>query len=145
MTQQRIRTRRGSKSWCYGPLALRKECHGGESVLDGQDVTVKRVLLIGSLKFYNIVHLQKHRRATALARFSNFVSSVYLFKAITYKVFVPLLFSMLFNARDGNDESIRSACVNALGSIWLHDVGPVQCLASQMFPIFVTKLDDQKP
>ncbi|KAL1538795.1 small subunit processome component 20 isoform X2 [Salvia divinorum] len=56
-------------------------------------------------------------RARALARFSNFVSSVYLSKAITYKVFVPLLFSMLFNARDGKDESIRSACVNALGSI----------------------------
>ncbi|XP_047962279.1 small subunit processome component 20 homolog [Salvia hispanica] len=67
--------------------------------------------------FYNIVHLQKHRRARALARFSNFVSSVYLSKAITYKVFVPLLFSMLFNAQDGKDESIRSACVNALASI----------------------------
>ncbi|KAG6399207.1 hypothetical protein SASPL_140683 [Salvia splendens] len=43
--------------------------------------------------FYNIVHV------------------------ITYEVFVPLLFSMLFNVPDGKDENRRSACINALASI----------------------------
>ncbi|KAL1533475.1 small subunit processome component 20 isoform X1 [Salvia divinorum] len=67
--------------------------------------------------FNNIVHLQKHRRARALSRFSNIVSSGNLSEVITYKVVVPLLFSMLFDAQDGKDENIRSACIDALASI----------------------------
>ncbi|XP_042033869.1 small subunit processome component 20 homolog [Salvia splendens] len=67
--------------------------------------------------FNNIVHLQKHRRARALSRFSNIVSSGNLSKVITYEVVVPLLFSMLFDAQDGKDENIRSACIDALASI----------------------------
>ncbi|XP_057768678.1 uncharacterized protein LOC130988750 [Salvia miltiorrhiza] len=67
--------------------------------------------------FKNIVHLQKHRRARALSRFSNIVSSGNLSKVITYQVFVPMLFSMLFDAQDGKDEHIRSACIDSLSSI----------------------------
>ncbi|XP_042045018.1 small subunit processome component 20 homolog [Salvia splendens] len=67
--------------------------------------------------FYNIVHVQKHRRARAVVRFSNFVRSGNLSNVITYEVFVPLLFSMLFNVPDGKDENRRSACINALASI----------------------------
>ncbi|KAH6786084.1 hypothetical protein C2S51_038539 [Perilla frutescens var. frutescens] len=67
--------------------------------------------------FNNIVHLQKHRRARALSRFSKIVGSGNLSTVITYKVLVPLLFSMLFDAQDGKDEHIRSACIDALASI----------------------------
>ncbi|KAH6788665.1 hypothetical protein C2S51_003671 [Perilla frutescens var. frutescens] len=67
--------------------------------------------------FNNIVHLQKHRRARALSRFSKIVSSGNLSKVITYKVFVPMLFRMLFDAQGGKDEHIRSACIDALASI----------------------------
>ncbi|KAL0433004.1 UNVERIFIED_CONTAM: Small subunit processome component 20 [Sesamum latifolium] len=67
--------------------------------------------------FNNIVHLQKHRRARALSRFRNIVISGSLSEAITNKVFVPLLFSMLFDLQDGKDEHIRSGCIDALASI----------------------------
>ncbi|PIN21963.1 DRIM (Down-regulated in metastasis)-like protein [Handroanthus impetiginosus] len=67
--------------------------------------------------FNNIVHLQKHRRARALSRFGNIVSSGNLSEVVTYKVFIPLLFSMLFDVQTGKDEHIRSACVDALASI----------------------------
>ncbi|KAL3835007.1 hypothetical protein ACJIZ3_009743 [Penstemon smallii] len=67
--------------------------------------------------FNNIVHLQKHRRARALSRFKNIVSSDNLSEVITNKVFVPLLFRMLFDVQDGKDEHIRSACIGALASI----------------------------
>ncbi|KAL2242516.1 UNVERIFIED_CONTAM: Small subunit processome component 20, partial [Sesamum indicum] len=67
--------------------------------------------------FNNIVHLQKHRRARALSRFRNIVISGSLSEVITNKVFVPLLFSMLFDVQDGKDEHIRSGCIDALASI----------------------------
>ncbi|KAH6811413.1 hypothetical protein C2S51_025175 [Perilla frutescens var. frutescens] len=67
--------------------------------------------------FNNIINLQKHRRARALSRFSKIVSSGNLSKVITYKVFVPMLFRMLFDAQGGKDEHIRSACIDALASI----------------------------
>ncbi|KAL0366725.1 UNVERIFIED_CONTAM: Small subunit processome component 20 [Sesamum radiatum] len=67
--------------------------------------------------FNNIVHLQKHRRARALSRFRNIVISGSLSEAITKKVFIPLLFSMLFDVQDGKDEHIRSGCIDALASI----------------------------
>ncbi|KAL6493967.1 hypothetical protein OROGR_031876 [Orobanche gracilis] len=67
--------------------------------------------------FSNIVHLQKHRRAKAVSHFGNIVSSGNLSEVIANKVFVPLLFSMLFDAEAGKDEHIRSACVDAVASI----------------------------
>ncbi|XP_051119137.1 uncharacterized protein LOC127243259 [Andrographis paniculata] len=67
--------------------------------------------------FSNIVHLQKHRRARAITRFKSVVSSGNLTEAIMNKVFVPLLFSMLYDVQDGKDEHIRSACIDALGAI----------------------------
>ncbi|KAL6531338.1 hypothetical protein OROMI_027701 [Orobanche minor] len=67
--------------------------------------------------FSNKVHLQIHMRVRALSCFSNIVSSWNLSKVVTYEVFVPLLFSMLFDAQDGNDEHIRSACINSLSLI----------------------------
>ncbi|KAL6569638.1 hypothetical protein OROMI_014152 [Orobanche minor] len=67
--------------------------------------------------FSNIVHLQKHRRAKAVSRFGNIVSSGNLSEVIANKVFVPLFFSMLFDAEAGKDEYIRSACLDAVASI----------------------------
>ncbi|GER48680.1 small subunit processome component 20-like protein [Striga asiatica] len=67
--------------------------------------------------FRNIVHLQKHRRAKAVSLFGNIVSSGNLSEVITNKVFVPLLLNMLFDAENGKDEHIKSACVDALASI----------------------------
>ncbi|WOG89602.1 hypothetical protein DCAR_0208840 [Daucus carota subsp. sativus] len=67
--------------------------------------------------FNNIVHMQKHRRARALSRFSSVVSSGNLSEVITTKVFVPLLFNTLFNVQDGKGEHLRSASIEALASI----------------------------
>ncbi|KAL6564843.1 hypothetical protein OROMI_016293 [Orobanche minor] len=58
-----------------------------------------------------------HRRVRALSCFINIVSSGNLSKVVTYEVFVPLLFSMLFDAQDGKDDHIRSACINSPSSI----------------------------
>ncbi|KAK1375649.1 DRIM domain-containing protein [Heracleum sosnowskyi] len=67
--------------------------------------------------FNNIVHMQKHRRARALTRFCSVVRSGNLSEVITTKVFVPLLFNMLFNVQDGKGEHLRSASIEALASI----------------------------
>lgn len=67
--------------------------------------------------FNNIVHLQSHRRARALLRFKNAISSGNLSKVLINKVFIPLLFNMLLDGQVGKGENIRSACLEAVGSI----------------------------
>lgn len=67
--------------------------------------------------FSNIIHLQKHRRARALTRFSHAISSRNLSEVITNGVFVPLFFNMLFDLEHGKGEHVRSACLEALASI----------------------------
>lgn len=67
--------------------------------------------------FNNIIHLQKHRRARALSRFTQAISSGNLSEVITTQVFVPLFFNLLFSVQDGKDENIRSACLGAIASI----------------------------
>lgn len=67
--------------------------------------------------FNNIVHLQRHRRARALLRFKNVISSGNLSKVLINKVFIPLLFKMLLDGQVGKGENIRSACLEAVGSI----------------------------
>ncbi|KAL3360047.1 hypothetical protein AABB24_016514 [Solanum stoloniferum] len=67
--------------------------------------------------FNNIVHLQRHRRARALLRFKNVISSGNLSKILINKVFIPLLFKMLLDGQVGKGENIRSACLEAVGSI----------------------------
>lgn len=67
--------------------------------------------------FSNIIHLQKHRIARALSRFRSVVSSGSLSKVVTAKVFVPLLFNMLFGVQDGKGEHLRSASLEALAAI----------------------------
>ncbi|KAG5588462.1 hypothetical protein H5410_048896 [Solanum commersonii] len=67
--------------------------------------------------FNNIVHLQRHRRARALLRFKNVISSGNLSKVLINKVFIPLLFKMLLDGQVGKGENIRSACLEVVGSI----------------------------
>ncbi|XP_052189171.1 uncharacterized protein LOC127799294 isoform X2 [Diospyros lotus] len=67
--------------------------------------------------FNNIMHLQKHRRARALIRFRNFVSSANLPEVTASKVFVPLFFNILFDVQVGKAENIRSACLEAIASV----------------------------
>ncbi|KAK9122055.1 hypothetical protein Syun_019672 [Stephania yunnanensis] len=64
--------------------------------------------------FNNILHLQKHRRARALARFRNVIASSGFSQIILKKIFIPLFFKMLLVAED---ENIRNACVESLATI----------------------------
>lgn len=70
--------------------------------------------------FNNISHLQRHRRARALSRFRNVISTSNMSEGILNKVFVPLFFSMLFDVREGNGENIRVACIESLASVSAH-------------------------
>ncbi|KAL0281893.1 UNVERIFIED_CONTAM: hypothetical protein Sangu_2982500 [Sesamum angustifolium] len=58
----------------------------------------------------------KHRRqgTVSLQKHSHFRKS---FGGHHQQVFIPLLFSMLFDVQDGKDEHIRSGCIDALASI----------------------------
>ncbi|XP_050219970.1 uncharacterized protein LOC126670312 [Mercurialis annua] len=67
--------------------------------------------------FYNIIHLQKHRRAKALARFSNVINKSNMSEGLMHKVFVPFFFKMLLDVQGGKGEYIKSACIEALSSI----------------------------
>ncbi|WCJ33154.1 ARM repeat superfamily protein [Euphorbia peplus] len=67
--------------------------------------------------FNNIIHLQKHRRAKALSRFSNVVSNNTVPEGILNKVFVPLYFNMLFDLQSGKADHVKIACIEALASI----------------------------
>ncbi|XP_015574070.2 small subunit processome component 20 homolog [Ricinus communis] len=67
--------------------------------------------------FNNIIHLQKHRRAKALSRFSNVINKSNMSEGIMNKVFVPLFFKMLLDVQGGKGENIKSACLEALASI----------------------------
>ncbi|CAN6446079.1 unnamed protein product [Victoria cruziana] len=67
--------------------------------------------------FNNILHLQKHRRARALLRFEDAVSSRGIPEEITLKVFSPLFFQILFDLKEGEDEHVRRACLESLASI----------------------------
>ncbi|XP_022999923.1 small subunit processome component 20 homolog [Cucurbita maxima] len=67
--------------------------------------------------FSNITHLQKLRRAKALIRFKNTISTVNIPEVITKNVFVPLFFNMLFDLQEGKTENIRVACIEAIASI----------------------------
>ncbi|KAK3004391.1 hypothetical protein RJ639_018254 [Escallonia herrerae] len=67
--------------------------------------------------FNNVVHLQKHRRARALSRFRNVVSSGSLSEVITNKVFMPFLFNMLLDVQDGKGEHLRNASMDTIASI----------------------------
>ncbi|KAK2988996.1 hypothetical protein RJ640_013987 [Escallonia rubra] len=59
----------------------------------------------------------KHRRARALSRFRNVVSSGSLSEAITNKVFIPFLFNMLLDVQDGKGEHLRDASMDTIASI----------------------------
>ncbi|KAK3414702.1 hypothetical protein EUGRSUZ_H00031 [Eucalyptus grandis] len=70
--------------------------------------------------FFNIVHLQKHRRARALSRFRSIISTSSMSEDILNKIFVPMFFNMLFDVEDGKIEQIKNACLEALASVAGH-------------------------
>ncbi|GAB2249577.1 hypothetical protein Droror1_Dr00012936 [Drosera rotundifolia] len=67
--------------------------------------------------FKNLTHLQKHRRARALMRFTNIFKRESIPEIPMKKVFVPLFFRMLFEVPQGKEEHIRNACMGALASV----------------------------
>lgn len=67
--------------------------------------------------FNNILHIQKHRRAKALARFRKVISIEEPSEKILVRVFVPLFFNMLYEVEAGKGEHVRDACVESLASI----------------------------
>ncbi|KAL9664606.1 hypothetical protein QQ045_020011 [Rhodiola kirilowii] len=67
--------------------------------------------------FNNIVHLQKRMRAKALYRFRDIAGKGHLSMRIISRVFVPMIFNMLFDVQDGKGEHVRGACVDALASV----------------------------
>ncbi|KAF5199197.1 Small subunit processome component 20-like protein [Thalictrum thalictroides] len=70
--------------------------------------------------FNNILHLQIHRRAKALARFQKKIVGGNFSETVTKKVFVPLFFKMLFDVQDGQREHLRNACLESLAAISGH-------------------------
>ncbi|GAB2295684.1 hypothetical protein Dimus_029838 [Dionaea muscipula] len=67
--------------------------------------------------FKNITHLQKHRRARALMRFTTIIKAVTLPELTMKTVFVPLFSHMLSELPMGKEEHLRNACLDALASI----------------------------
>ncbi|KAJ0966400.1 hypothetical protein J5N97_027538 [Dioscorea zingiberensis] len=67
--------------------------------------------------FNNILHLQIHRRVKALAHLRNAINVGNVSENVTAKIFVPLVFNMLFDVKDGKGEHLRNACVETLASI----------------------------
>ncbi|CDP21071.1 unnamed protein product, partial [Coffea canephora] len=61
--------------------------------------------------------MQKHRRARALSRFSQFISTGNHSEVVSTKVFIPLFFNLLFGVQEGKGENVRSACMEAIASI----------------------------
>ncbi|CAN4120834.1 unnamed protein product [Withania somnifera] len=95
--------------------------------------------------FNNIVHLQRHRRARALLRFKNVISSGNLSKVLINKVFIPLLFKMLLDGQVGKGENIRSACLEAVGSISkFMEWRSYYALLNRCFREMILKPDKQK-
>ncbi|KAM3327222.1 small subunit processome component 20 isoform X1 [Capsicum chacoense] len=95
--------------------------------------------------FNNIVHLQRHRRARALLRFKNVISSGNLSKVLINKVFIPLLFKMLLDGQIGKGENIRSACLEAVGSISKFlEWRSYYALLNRCFREMIRKQDKQK-
>ncbi|XP_023633717.1 U3 small nucleolar RNA-associated protein 20 isoform X2 [Capsella rubella] len=70
--------------------------------------------------FKSIVHIQAHRRARAISRFTNVVKDSSLPEGIVRKLFVSVFFNMLLDGQDGKDNNVRNACTEALASVSAH-------------------------
>ncbi|KAJ3672155.1 hypothetical protein LUZ60_006876 [Juncus effusus] len=67
--------------------------------------------------FTNIVHLQIYRRAKALSLFRKKLATDNFSEAIIMKIFVPLIFNMLFDIKEIKADHVKTACVETLASI----------------------------
>jgi U3 small nucleolar RNA-associated protein 20 len=70
--------------------------------------------------FKAIVHIQAHRRARAISRFSSVVKDSSLPEGVVRKLLVSVFFNMLLEGQDGKDNNVRNACTEALASISAH-------------------------
>uniref|UniRef100_A0A7N1A2N7 ARM repeat superfamily protein n=1 Tax=Kalanchoe fedtschenkoi TaxID=63787 RepID=A0A7N1A2N7_KALFE len=95
--------------------------------------------------FNNIIHLQKGMRAKALYRFRDIVGKGYLSMRITSRVFIPMIFNMLFDVQDGKGEHVRAACVDALAAVsGQMEWKPYCALLNRCFREMKSKPDKQK-
>ncbi|KAM7259266.1 hypothetical protein ACFE04_015007 [Oxalis oulophora] len=67
--------------------------------------------------FNNIIHLQRHRRAKALSRFKKYIVAGNTSEVMMNKLFIPLLFNMLFDSKEGKGENITTLSLEALASV----------------------------
>ncbi|XP_028759690.1 small subunit processome component 20 homolog isoform X2 [Neltuma alba] len=67
--------------------------------------------------FNNIVDPKMHRRVRALSRFRNVISANKMSEGIIKKVFLPLLFNMLFDEQEGKAEHMKNACIETIASV----------------------------
>uniref|UniRef100_A0A1J3E191 U3 small nucleolar RNA-associated protein 20 n=1 Tax=Noccaea caerulescens TaxID=107243 RepID=A0A1J3E191_NOCCA len=70
--------------------------------------------------FKSIVHIQAHRRAKAISRFTNVVKDRSLPEGVVRKLLVSVFFNIVLDGQDGKDNNVRNACLEALASISAH-------------------------
>ncbi|KAM7258000.1 hypothetical protein ACFE04_013741 [Oxalis oulophora] len=67
--------------------------------------------------FNNIIHLQRHRRAKALAGFKKYIVAGNTSEIMMNELFIPLFFNMLFDSKEGKGENITTLSLEALASV----------------------------
>lgn len=70
--------------------------------------------------FNNIFHIQRHRRSRAMARFRNIVDAGNLSEGTLMQIFVPLFFSLLFEAKGDKEGNVVNSCLETLACIAGH-------------------------
>ncbi|KAJ4812893.1 Small subunit processome component 20-like protein [Rhynchospora pubera] len=95
--------------------------------------------------FVNIVHLQIHRRVKALSLFRKKIGTATFSEGVTVKIFVPLLFNMLFDVKEMKGENLKNACVETLASIAAHvQWESYRAILGRCFHELTRKSDKQK-
>lgn len=95
--------------------------------------------------FYNIVHLQVHRRIRAMARFRSALASHNLSQGLLVRIFVPLFRSSLFEARADKEGNLVGAAIETIAFIaaqlpWY----PYSGLLNQCFRLVSTRPEHEK-
>lgn len=70
--------------------------------------------------FNNILHIQKHRRSRAMTRFRNILDAGNLSEGNLMQIFVPLFFSLLFEAKGDREGNVVNSCLETLACIAGH-------------------------
>ncbi|KAJ3705626.1 hypothetical protein LUZ61_009331 [Rhynchospora tenuis] len=95
--------------------------------------------------FVNIVHLQISRRVGALSLFRKKIDMANFSEGVNMKIFVPLLFNMLFDVKEMKGENLKNACVETLASIGAHvQWESYRAILGRCFHELTMKSDKQK-